>query len=251
MSDPDRGYTAGHARLYDALTATGDRDDSPFYLDLAREVEGPVLELACGTGRIYLDLLEAGIDADGFDRSPDALAVLQERAAERGLDPTVWQADMIDFAVDREFDLVICPFNALQHLLEVEDQLAALRSIHLALAPGGKFVFDVFVPGFDVICESYGEWETKTVEYRGREYEVRNRARITDEVAQQFAVEVEGIGRDGGQVLRVEHQLKMLPKREVELLARLSPFEEWTITGDFSDEPIRDGDSVQVWSLSK
>jgi SAM-dependent methyltransferase len=251
MSDPDRSYTAEHARLYDALTATGDREDAPFYLDRARETEGWVLELACGTGRIYLDLLEAGIDADGFDRSADALAVLRERAAERGIEPSVWQADMADFAVDRAYDLAICPFNALQHLRTVEDQLAALRSVHDALAPGGTFAFDVFVPGFDVICETYGEWETKTVEHRGERYQVRNRPRIVDEVEQQLAVEVEGFGPGGEEVFAVEHQLKMLPKREMELLARLSPFEDWTVTGDFSGEPIEDGDSVQVWRMEK
>lgn len=251
MSDTDRGYTAEHARFYDALTATGDREDVEFYLDRARDVAGPVLELACGTGRIYLDLLDAGVDADGFDRSADALAVLHERAAERGVEPAVWQADMADFAAGRAYDLAVCPFNAFQHLLSVENQLSALRCVHDALATGGSFVFDVFVPGFDVIRETYGEWETRTVAYRGESHEVRNRARIVDEVEQEFAVEVEGYDPEGKQAFAVEHRLKMLPKREVELLARLSPFEEWRVTGDFSGEPIEDGDSVQVWTLVK
>ncbi|MFB6296573.1 MAG: class I SAM-dependent methyltransferase [Halobacteriales archaeon] len=251
MSDPEESYTGEHARLYDALTATGDREDVSFYLERAREAEGPVLELACGTGRIYLDLLEAGVDVDGFDHSADALGVLRERAADRGVEPAVWQGDMAEFSVDRAYDLAICPFNALQHLRTVDDQLSALRSVHDALGPGGRFVFDVFVPGFDVICESYGEWEARTVAYRGEPHEVRSRSRIVDEVEQQFAVEVEGYGPGGEQVFAVEHRLKMLPKREVELLARLSPFEDWTVTGDFGEEPIEDGDSVQVWTLRK
>jgi hypothetical protein len=41
----------------------------------------------------------------------------------------------------------------------------------------------------------------------------------------------------------------MLPRHEVELLARLSPFEEWNVTGDFSGEPLEDGHSTQTWTL--
>lgn len=251
MDDPDRGYTGEHVAFYDALTATGDREDVPFYVERASGADGPVLELACGTGRIYLELLAAGVDADGFDRSADALGVLRERADERGLEPSVWRADMAGFAADRAYDLVICPFNALQHLLAVEDQLAALRRAHAALAPGGRFVFDVFVPSFRTICESYGTWEAETVEHRGETYTVRSRSRITDEVAQAFAVEIEAEDAGSERVFAVEHDLKLLPKREVELLARLSPFDGWTATGDFTDEPVADGHDTQVWTLEK
>ena len=251
MNRPDGGYAGTHAEFYDRQVGPDDSEDVDFYVDRARPVDGPVLEMACGTGRVYLALLEAGVDADGFDLSMDALDVLRRNAVERGLDPTVWQDDMADFDTGREYDLVICPFNAFQHLRRVEDQQSALRCVHDALAPGGEFVFDVFVPGFDVICGTYGEWQTDTVQFRGEPHEVRNRSRITDEVEQYFAVEVEVYDQDDERVIDVEHELTMLPKREVALLAELSPFEEWSVTGDFDGEPIEDGDVVQVWALEK
>ncbi|WP_256390684.1 class I SAM-dependent DNA methyltransferase [Natronoarchaeum rubrum] len=243
------------AELYDRRMREMDRGDSELYAALARDAEGPALELACGTGRIYLDALAEGCDVDGFDRSAEMLAFLRERAAERGIEPSVWRADMTDFAVDREYELAYCPFNAVQHLLTIENQLDALRNVYDALAPGGRFVFDVFVPSFELIAETYGEWRTESVELREVPYKFRTRTRITDEVEQQFTVENELYDPDGSRVVAESHRLKMLPKREVELLARRSPFEEWTVRGGFetieADATIEDGDSVQVWTLRK
>ena len=62
MGETDRSYTGTHAAFYEALTGANARGDVPFYVETARETEGPVLELACGTGRVYLDLLAAGVD---------------------------------------------------------------------------------------------------------------------------------------------------------------------------------------------
>jgi len=248
MTDPD--YSPDHAAYYDVVT-NAYRDDVDFYVEQAQAAGGPVLELACGTGRVYLELLRAGIDADGFDRSAGALARLREKAAADGLDPAVWQADMASFSVDRAYDLALCPFNAVQHLLTVEDQLTTLERVHSALAPGGRFVFDVFVPSFDVICGRYGTWQTEDREYEGRTYEVRSRSRVADAVEQQFTVEREMYAPDGEQVVEDELRLKLLPKREVELMARLSPFDGWTVAGGFDGSDIADGDTTQVWTLKK
>ena len=54
--------------IYDALNSY--THDVPFYLGLAREARGPVLELCCGTGRITLHLMRAGIDITGLDFTP-------------------------------------------------------------------------------------------------------------------------------------------------------------------------------------
>lgn len=251
MDETADGYSASHAEFYDTALVAEDRDDIDYYVERAVDVDGPVLEMACGTGRIYLELLHAGVDADGFDLSTGALDVLRSNADAEGQEPTVWRADMTDFTVDRSYDLVICPFNAIQHLPTVDDQLAAFESVHDALGPGGEFVFDVFVPSFDVICENYGEWETSTREFRGEKHQVRTRTRFVDEVEQQFAVETEATAPNGEIAFSEEFHLKMLPKREGELLARLSPFDDWAVTGDFTEDPIEDGDSVQVWSLRK
>jgi SAM-dependent methyltransferase len=249
--DDGTGYPRERAAFYHEYTRGLDRPDVAFYAERAVAAGGPVLELACGTGRVYLDILDAGVDVDGFDASAGALSVLRERATERDLDPTVWRDDMTEFGVDRVYDLAVCPFNAMQHLLAVDDLLATLRCVHDALAPGGAFVFDVFVPGFDVVCETYGEWQRETVEYRGERHEHRSRSRLVDEVEQHVVVETELRDGTGETVYETDHHITMLPKQEVELLARLSPFSAWEVAGGFDGETLADGDTTQVWTLEK
>lgn len=239
------------ADLYDARYAEAGRGDAPFYAALAREADGPTLELGCGTGRVYLELLRAGVDADGVDADAAALDRLRAKADDAGLSPSVRTGDMTDLSVDRTYDLVVCPFNALQHATTVEDQRATLAGVHDALAPGGRFVFDVFVPSFDAVCETYGEWDEETVERDGREYTLRSRTRIVDEVEQTFRVETEAHTLEGDRVGREEHDLAMLPKPHVELLVDGSAFASSTVAGGFDGGPLADGDSVQVWRLEK
>lgn len=250
MTDADYGYRGEAARFYDTQASFHGRADADFYADRATTVDGPVLELACGTGRVYLEALQNGVDVDGIDRSADMLSVLRKKAAANDLDPSVWQADMTAFAVDREYDLIYCPFNSLQTITELDGQRRMLAAVYDALAPGGQFVFDVFVPGFDIICEEYGEWVRKDVEYRGESHTFRTRTEIVDEVAQLIEVEY-GLDREGRTIFEESHRLKLLPKREVELLAHLSPFDAWQVAGGFDGDPIEDGDHVQLWTMEK
>lgn len=123
--------------------------------------------------------------------------------------------------------------------------------VYDALAPGGQFVFDVFVPSFEVICEEYGEWTAEEVTYRGEPHEFRERTTVLDEVEQRIRVENELRDTGGETVFSAEHRLSMLPKRTVELLAGESPFSDWHVTDGFGDEPLSDGDAVQVWTLER
>jgi len=239
------------AELYDCRLADADRGDVPFYRDLARRIDGPTLELACGTGRVHLELLDAGVDADGIDRDTDRLDRLRAKAAERGLDASVWRADMLDFEADRAYDLAICPFNTVQHAASVADQRRLLETVHDALAPGGRFVFDTFVPSFDVVCETYGEWETRELECDGRTYTHRTRSRLVDRVAQQFEVENVTESPDGTVVHEATYRLSMLPKQQVELLARDSPFDSWRVEGGFDGDELTDDETVQLWTLER
>lgn len=251
MTDTDAGYPDDWAPYYRAHLAEFDRQDVDYYRQRATAADGPVLEMGCGTGRIYLEVLEAGVDLDGFDASAGSLALLREQAADAGLEPSVWEADMRSFSVERDYDLVYCPFNAVQHLHGIDDQLAALSGVYDALAPGGTFLFDVFVPDFEVICGTYETWQTTTITLEDAAFEHRSRSRIVDEVAQLVGVEQEVLDSTGERVASTSHRIKLLPPREVELLVRHSPFESWTVTGDFADEPLEDGHSTQVWELQR
>ena len=81
MSDYD-----AFAPIYDAWSEDM-TEDVAFYVDLAREADGPIVELAVGTGRVAIPIAkETGKRVVGIDSSPAMLAVARDRAGEAGVD---------------------------------------------------------------------------------------------------------------------------------------------------------------------
>jgi SAM-dependent methyltransferase len=143
------------ADLYDHVEPYQSRPDVAFYFEAARQAEGPVLELGCGTGRVLLPAARAGVSIVGLDLSPHMLDVCRSRL---GREPAEVQsrvqlvlADMRDFSLPGSFKLVTIPFRPFQHLTTVDDQLASLAAIRRHLAPDGILIFDIFNPSLDAL----------------------------------------------------------------------------------------------------
>ncbi len=137
------------AELYDwelAHVAGRWHQDLAWYSALAARTGGPVLELACGTGR-----LTAPLGAVGLDNDPDMLAVAQRRGVR-----SLVRADMRRFALARRFALVTVPYNSLQLLVDDADALACLRCAGSHLAPGGMLALEVTDFQHGAVQESVG-----------------------------------------------------------------------------------------------
>jgi SAM-dependent methyltransferase len=155
-------YRQVSAKYYDEAYATKqDLEDLKFYLDTAKASGGPVLELACGTGRILLPIARQGIPIHGIDSSLPMLSVLRGKLGQELKDVqelvSVSHGDIRNFRSNREYPLVIIPFRPLQHMHTLEDQVAALQTATFHLEPGGSLVFDVFYPRFDSLNSKVGE----------------------------------------------------------------------------------------------
>jgi SAM-dependent methyltransferase len=150
------------AKYYDgAYGAMRDLVDAPFYLDLARESGGPVLEIGCGTGRVLLPIARQGIEIHGVDNSGPMIGILKESLAQENRavssKVTLHFGDMRDFRLYRRFPLVIIPFRPMQHMHTVADQVRALTSATAHVAEGGTLALDVFYPKFEVLRLGIGE----------------------------------------------------------------------------------------------
>jgi SAM-dependent methyltransferase len=101
-----------------------------------------LLELGCGTGSI-LARLTPGPTLTGLDRSPEMLAI----AAQKVPGAKLIEEDMASFSLDERFDVVICVFDSLNHLVEFDQWLSMFAAVHDHLHQGGLFCFDVNTVG--------------------------------------------------------------------------------------------------------
>jgi SAM-dependent methyltransferase len=106
--------------------------------------DGPVLELAIGTGRLALPLAERGLEVHGIDASEAMVAKLREKPGGGAIPVTI--GDFADAGVDGSYSLVFVAFNTFFGLLTQEDQVRCFANAASRLAEGGLFAIEVFFP---------------------------------------------------------------------------------------------------------
>ncbi|HEX6386700.1 MAG TPA: class I SAM-dependent methyltransferase [Anaerolineae bacterium] len=131
-------------------------DDLEFYLGYARQCGSPILELACGTGRLLIPLAKAGFQMVGLDFSPNMLLRCQRKVEENNLSNRVhlMMANMAHFDLPRkDFALAYIPVRSFMHLFTQADQLSCLQRVHDHLRPGGYLIVDVYAPDFTKLAQ--------------------------------------------------------------------------------------------------
>jgi ubiquinone/menaquinone biosynthesis C-methylase UbiE len=133
------------ADLYDEMPGRKGQPDVTFFLDLAREYGGPVLELACGTGRIALPCARMTGDTTGVDLAPAMLEKASDKARKEGLESAVTflEGDMRSLRLERTFPLVFMGGQPLSFLATDEELKAALETVRIHLVPGGRWAAGV------------------------------------------------------------------------------------------------------------
>jgi SAM-dependent methyltransferase len=141
LNERDNREAYSNGETYDAqVNATG----IEFYTSLAQETGGPVLELACGTGRVSIPIARLGMDVTGLDFAP---AMLEQARRKSGALPVRWaQADARSFDLGRLFRLIFLTGNSFQQFLSNADQQAMLQCAHAHLDGEGLFAFETRNP---------------------------------------------------------------------------------------------------------
>ncbi len=135
----------GWADRYEDLSTPQRGADIPFYVGLAREAEGPLVELAVGTGRVAIPVARAtGRPVVGIDSSPGMLEQARLRAAEAGVELDLREGDIRELALDQPAGLIYCPGRSLMHLPTWADRRRCFERVAAALRPGGRFAWNAF-----------------------------------------------------------------------------------------------------------
>ena len=224
-----------------------------------RHVEAgqPALDLACGTGRLLIPYLRAGLDVDGCDVSPDMIACCREAAEREGLRPTLYTQAMHELDLPRRYRTIfVCGGWGLGSTREQDAE--ALRRIHRHLEPGGQLVLDNEVPyvhaawrhwpkeGRDELPRPRREPGERRLGSDGAEYELRARVLELDPLSQQATWEMLAfMWRDGELVAEEEHRLTatFYFRDEIVLMLERDGFEDVRVEGAYNGlEPTRDDD---------
>jgi ubiquinone/menaquinone biosynthesis C-methylase UbiE len=167
------------ARRYDEWSA-GMTEDVPFYVSLALEAGGPVVELAVGSGRVAIPVAQAtGRRVIGIDSSAAMLEQARARAAAAGVELDLREGDMRDLALDESAALIYCPFRALLHLPTWSDRRQTFERVAAALRRNGRFAWNAFAFDHRVAVGYDGQHKDEPVPHTVRYAVGDNRIDIT------------------------------------------------------------------------
>jgi SAM-dependent methyltransferase len=229
------------------------QSDIPFYLKQAKLACGPVLELACGTGRLTLPLARAGADITGLDLSAAMLKEARAKAAAAGLSVEFVKGDARRFRLGRKFRLIFFPFNSMQHLHARRDLEGLFACVKAHLAPGGRFIFDVFNP--DPRYLSRDTEELLPVAY----YDIPGgggKMLVNEQYSYDKAAQVSRIlwhyrREKDGKTLKKQLDLRSFYPQELQALVHYNGFKAEAVYGDFKGAKFGHDSPKQVFVLKK
>jgi len=228
------------------------RQDVRFYRSLVTEKGGPVLDLGCGTGRLLVPLIRAGLEVVGVDLSWSMLRRAQSRLVRLPAGvrrrANLLRGDMTRLTFRRPFAVVLVAFHGLQHVATAAQMTRALRSFAAALEPGGWLVFDLFVPAEPFLRrDPTREWDRTVFRHPGTgrrtaytlvQRHDRRRRLLLMEMRYQ-ALDRAGRPRGTPEVVRLCHRLWEPP--EIDRLLGRSGFETLARYADFDGTPWSPG----------
>lgn len=204
-------------------------EDVPFYVSLAREADGPVVELAVGTGRVAAPVSDAiGRTVVGIDLSPTML----EQARARRADLDLRLGDMRDLELEEAAALVYCPYRALLHLATWTDRRRLFERVAAVLLPGGRFAWNAFAFDHAIAARLDGQRQEEPVPHTLRYAVGDNRIDIV---------------LDGGET----SSLWWATKNEWLGLIDVSGLEVEALYGGFEREPLTDESREYVFVARK
>jgi SAM-dependent methyltransferase len=208
----------------------------------------PALDVACGSGRLLVPWLQAGLDVDGVDVSEDMLALCRERAQREGLEPALYAQSMHELDLPRRYRTIVVCGGLGVGSDRVRDQ-RALERLHVHLESGGTLVLDNEVPYANKRLwrlwtdpqELPGEWPPPGERKRGSdgaEYELRSRVMAVDPLAQSATLEMRAsMWRDGALVAEESHGIDLMFyfRDELVLMLERAGFRDIDVRGGYDD----------------
>jgi len=227
------------------------------------EAGQPALDVACGTGRVLIPLLHAGLAVDGVDISPDMLAFCRERAKREGLSPNLYAQAMHELDLPRTYRTIYsCGSFGIGGNRDHDRR--ALGRFHDLLKPGGVLIFDHDMPYADPVDWSYwtkegranlpeefdgGAWTGTD----GGQYRLRSRTVDFDPLEQRLTMEMQGSMRRGDELVEEETRtiaVTTYTSAHIELMLEAAGFADIRMLDNWTDRPAT-RDSANIVFLAR
>ncbi len=222
---PSLFYTGLAADLYDPLASQRARADD--YIPFLERCGTPALELACGSGRPLLELVERGYDVEGLDASQDMLDLCRAGADDLGLEVTLHLGEMQSFDLQRRYRSIFVASESFTLLTTDEDAANAIERIHSHLEPGGSALITLEIPDPETLRASLGQFREVTEDDGTRlRVAVVELATSADGWTLSRRLRYERIPTSGEpEVLERVWQTRSWPKAEIKRMVRSAGFE--------------------------
>jgi SAM-dependent methyltransferase len=233
------------AEFYDLEFADRARE-IPFFRRFAQQANGPVLEVACGTGRLTLPIAHDGIEVTGLDVSLPMLNRARAKAEKASLTVKWVHGDCREMPFHDAFDLVFSATNAMQHLHDLDSVVAFLQSARRALRANGRLIIDVFNPDVTKLTRP------STVRYLHKTLSTPTGDTIRVEASSHYRAQEQILHFDlfyvlNGELLRTKHvDMRCFFPEELMALFRFSGFEVVQRFGDYDQSPYTAASPKQV-----
>jgi SAM-dependent methyltransferase len=248
------GITAEReAAYYDLFTEW--REDTGFFVTVAKEHGGPILEIGCGTGRVTRQIAAAGLDIDGVEISRERLRVARE-AMPAEYQGTLFFGDMRDFKLPRSYRLVMFPYRVLQELTTAAEKIQCLTCVRAHLDEGGLALIDNYNPSIPILARDPGA-SARVTEKTGPDGEtVRRTDRVVsrDYLHQTQQLEVTyDIRHPDGQAehLVIPYETSYMFRFELEHLLARCGFTVRNVWGGFAFEEFGQSSSDELIVLAE
>ena len=154
-------------------------EDVAFYVALARQADGPLVELGVGNGRVAIPVAKAtGRPVIGIDTSPAMLEHARANAASAGVELDLREGDMSELQLEEQAALIYCPFRALLHVPTWADRRRTFERVAAALRPDGRFAWNAFAFDHQIAARLEAQHQDEPVPHTIRYSVVDNRVDI-------------------------------------------------------------------------
>jgi SAM-dependent methyltransferase len=210
----------------------------------------PALDAGCGSGRLLLPWLRAGLDVDGCDVSADMIARCRERAGAEGFTPALFVTPLHELDPPRHYRaIVVCGVFGIGTTRDQDQE--GLRRLHHALEPGGTLLLDKEMPyssprrmrrwtaeGRAELPTPWSQEPDRAVGPDGSEYALWNRMLAADPLDQSVLLGVRAEKRRGGELVAEEEYTlseRMYFRNEILLMLGEAGFDDVEVRGALTD----------------